>query len=169
MTDPITDILNRIRNAQAVLKETVDIPFSNLKYEISKILEKENFIEKTEKKGKKTKKIIKIILKYLPTRATAKGKEEDLSSLPSRATAKRKEEDLSSSPSKVLEDKIKVAAISGLKRISKSGQRIYLPAKKMRRVRGGYGIAIISTPKGLMTDKKARKQKLGGEIICEVW
>ncbi len=153
MTDPITDMLNRIRNAQAVLKETVDIPFSNLKYEISKILEKENFIEKAEKKGKKTKKFIKIILKYLPSRATAKGKEEDLSS----------------SPSKVLEDKIKVAAISGLKRISKSGQRIYLPAKKMRRVRGGYGIAIISTPKGLMTDKKARLKKLGGEILCEVW
>ncbi|MDP2864503.1 MAG: 30S ribosomal protein S8 [bacterium] len=141
MTDPITDMLNRIRNAQAVLKETVDIPFSNLKYEISKILEKENFIEKAEKKGKKTKKFIKIILKYLPSRATAKGEE----------------------------DKTKVAAISGLKRISKSGQRIYLPAKKMRRVRGGYGMAIISTPKGLMTDKKARKQKLGGEIICEIW
>ncbi|MCJ7786906.1 30S ribosomal protein S8 [Patescibacteria group bacterium] len=153
MTDPITDMLNRIRNAQAVLKETVDIPFSNLKYEISKILEKENFIEKAEKKGKKTKKFIKIILKYLPSRATAKGEEKDLSS----------------SPYKVLEDKIKVAAISGLKRISKSGQRIYLPAKKMRRVRGGYGIAIISTPKGLMTDKKARLKKLGGEILCEVW
>jgi len=153
MTDPITDMLNRIRNAQAVLKETVDIPFSNLKYEISKILEKENFIEKTEKKGKKTKKIIKIILKYSSSRAVAKGKEEDLSSL----------------TSKVLEDKIKVAAISGLKRISKSGQRIYLPAKKMRRVRGGYGIAIISTPKGLMTNKKARLKKFGGEILCEVW
>ena len=170
MTDPITDMLNRIRNAQAVLKETVDIPFSNLKYEISKILEKENFIEKTEKKGKKTKKFIKIILKYSsPSRATAKGKEEDLSSSPSRAAAKGREEDSSSLSSKVLEDKIKVAAISGLKRISKSGQRIYLPAKKMRRVRGGYGIAIISTSKGLMTDKKSRLKKLGGEILCEVW
>jgi len=140
MTDPITDMLNRIRNAQAVLKETVDIPFSNLKYEISIILEKENFIEKVEKKGRKTKKFIKINLKYLPSRATAKG-----------------------------EDKIKVAAISGLKRISKPGQRIYLSAKKIRRVRGGYGIAIISTPKGLMTNKDARKKKLGGEIICEIW
>ncbi len=138
MTDPITDMLNRIRNAQAVLKETVDIPFSNLKYEISIILEKENFIEKVEKKGRKTKKFIKISLKYLPS-------------------------------SRVLQDKTKVAAISGLKRISKPGQRIYLSAKKMRRVRGGYGIAIISTPKGLMTDKKARRQKLGGEVLCEVW
>lgn len=153
MTDPISDMLNRIRNAQAVLKETVDIPFSDLKYEISKILEKENFIEKVEKKGRKTKKFIKISLKYLPSRATAKGEEKDLSS----------------SPSQVLQDKIKVAAISGLKRISKPGQRIYLSAKKMRRVRGGYGIAIISTPKGLMTDKKARRQKLGGEVLCEVW
>jgi len=153
MTDPISDMLNRIRNAQAVLKETVDIPFSNLKYEISEILEKENFIEKVEKKGRKTKKFIKISLKYLPSKAAAKGREESL---------------LSSS-SQVLQDKIKVAAISGLKRISKPGQRIYLSAKKMRRVRGGYGIAIISTPKGLMTDKKARRQKLGGEVLCEIW
>ncbi|XOB41600.1 MAG: 30S ribosomal protein S8 [Candidatus Nealsonbacteria bacterium] len=169
MTDPITDMLNRIRNAQAVLKETVDIPFSNLKYEISKILEKENFIEKVEKKGRKSKKFIKISLKYLPSRAIAKGKEESLLSSPSRATAKGEEKDKSSSPFQVLQDKIKVAAISGLKRISKPGQRIYLSAKKMRRVRGGYGIAIISTPKGLMTDKKARRQKLGGEVLCEVW
>jgi len=137
MTDPITDMLNRIRNAQAVFKETVDIPFSNLKYKISKILERENFIEKVEKKGRKAKKFIKIILKYLPSQA--------------------------------LEDKVKLAAISGLKRISKPGQRIYLPAKKIRRVRGGYGIAIISTPRGLMTDKEARKKKLGGEVLCEVW
>ena len=60
-------------------------------------------------------------------------------------------------------------AISGLKRVSKSGQRIYLPFQKMKRVKGGYGIAIVSTSKGLMTDKEARRQKLGGEIICEIW
>lgn len=148
MADPISDMLNRIRNAQAVLKETVDIPFSNLKYEISKILEKENFIEKAEKKGKKSKKLIKISLKYLPSKAGEKGKGGE---------------------------KTKIAAISGLKRISKSGQRIYLSVKKIQkkgRVRGGYGIAIISTPKGgggLMTDKKARLKKVGGEILCEIW
>jgi small subunit ribosomal protein S8 len=59
--------------------------------------------------------------------------------------------------------------ISGLKRVSKPGQRIYLPVQKMKRVKSGYGIAIVSTSKGLMTDKEARKQKLGGEVICEVW
>lgn len=129
MVDPITDMLNRIRNAQAVLKTQVSLPFSNLKYEIAKILEKEAFIKKVEKKGKKNKKTIEIILKY-----------DD-----------------------------KTPAISGLKRISKPGQRIYFPAKKIKKVKGGYGIAIISTSKGLMTDKEARKQKVGGEVLCEVW
>ncbi len=127
--DPIADMLTQIRNAQAVLKETVDVPFSNLKYEIAKILEREKFIEKAEKKGKKVKKTIEITLKY--------------------------------------DNKIPV--ISGLKRISKSGQRIYLPVKKIKSVRGGYGMAIISTSRGLMTDKEARKQKAGGEILCEIW
>jgi len=122
-------MLNRIRNAQAVLKETVEVPFSNFKYEIAKILEKNGFIEKVEKKGKKTKKIIEITLKY----------------------------------------DNKIPAISGLKRISKPGQTIYLGHRKIKRVKGGYGIAIISTSKGLMTDKEARKQKLGGEVICEAW
>ena len=127
--DQITDMLNRIRNAQAVLHPKVEVLFSNLKYEIAKILEKQGFVEKVIKSGKKTKKTIEITLKY--------------------------------------EDKVPV--ISGLKRISKPGQRIYLPAKKIRRVRGGYGIAIISTSKGLMIGKEARKQKLGGEILCEIW
>ena len=129
MTDPITDLLNRIKNAQAVLHQTVDIPFSNLKYEIAKLLKKGGFLEKVEKKGKNTKRIIEVSLKY----------EE------------------------------KKPAITGLYRISKPGQRIYVKAKKIRRVRGGYGFSIISTPKGLMTDKEARKQKLGGEVMCEVW
>jgi small subunit ribosomal protein S8 len=129
MTDPISDMLNRIRNAQAVLKTQLDFPFSNFKYEIAKILEKEGFIEKIEKKGKKTKRTIEIILKY-----------DD-----------------------------KKPAISGLKRISKLGQRIYSPSKKIKKIRGGYGILIISTSKGLMTNKEAKRQKLGGEIICEIW
>ena len=129
MTDPISDMLNRIRNAQAMLKERVDIPFSNLKYEIAKILEREGFIEKVEKKGKKAKRIIEIILKY--------------------------------------QDKI--PKITGLKRISKPGQRIYLPVKKIKKVREGYVITIISTSKGLMANKEARKHKLGGEVICEIW
>jgi len=127
--DPITDMLNRIRNAQAILHPTVEAPFSNLKYEIAKILEKQGFIEKVEKKGKKAKKIIEITLKYTD----------------------------------------KTPAISGLRRISKPGQRIYQNYQEVKRVKGGYGIAIISTSKGLMTDKEARKQKIGGEVLCEVW
>ena len=133
MTDPIADMLNRIRNAQAVLKETVVIPYSNLKYEIAKILEKQGFVGKLEKKGRNSRKMFEITLKYPPSGET------DFS------------------------------VISGLKRISKPGQRIYAGTKEIKAVRGGYGISIISTPKGLMTNKEARRKKLGGEVICEIW
>jgi small subunit ribosomal protein S8 len=127
--DPITDLLNRIRNAQAVLKPAISLPFSNIKYEIAKILEREGLVGKVEKEGKKVKKTLEIELKY-------DGKEP---------------------------------LIAGLKRVSKPGQRIYLPAKDIRSVKGGYGFAIISTSKGLLTDKEARKQRIGGEIICQIW
>jgi len=139
MTDPITDMLNRIRNAQAVFHPTVTLPFSNLKHEIAKILEKEGFIEKIEKKGRKIKKVLEITLKY---QSETSGQEK--------------------------KEKMK-PVISGLKRISKPGQRIYTRAKEIKPVRGGYGIVIVSTPKGIMTNKKARKNKLGGEILCEIW
>jgi len=129
MTDPIADMLTQIRNGQAVLKTTVTIPFSNLKYEIAKILAKEGFIEKAEKKKKRSKRVIEIYLKY----------------------------------------KDKEPVITGMKKISKAGRRIYIRAGKIKKVRGGYGIAIISTSRGLMTDKEARKQRIGGEVICEVW
>jgi len=130
MTDPITDMLNRIRNAQAVGHPIVNIPFSKFKYEIAKILEEKEFIERVVIRGRKSRKTIRITLKY---------------------------------------DENKRPMISGLKRISKPGQRIYQGYRKIRRVKGGHGIAIISTPKGLMTDQEARKSKLGGEILCEVW
>ncbi|MDP2967111.1 MAG: 30S ribosomal protein S8 [bacterium] len=130
MTDPIADMLNRIKNAQAVSHSTVEVPFSNFKYEIAKILEKHGFIEKVEKKGRKVKRVIVITLKY----------------------------------------RDKIPAISGLKRVSKPGQRIYLDSSQIKRVKGGYGMAIISTSKGgLMIDKEARKQRLGGEVLCEIW
>src|SRR4030042_6480851 len=129
MTDPIADMLNRIRNAQAVGLPTVEIPFSKIKNEIADILEKAGFVGKSDSKGRKTKKDIELTLNY----------------------------------------KDGVGAISGLKRISKPGQRIYLPLTKIKKVREGFGISIVSTSKGIMTDKEARKQKLGGEIICEIW
>ena len=127
--DPITNLFNSIKNAQAVLLPQIEVDFSNLKYEIAKILERKGLVEKVSKSGKKINKTLEIVLKY--------------------------------------EDKI--PAISGLKRVSKSGQRIYLPAHKIKSVRGGYGFSIISTSKGLMTGSEAKKQNLGGELICEIW
>ncbi len=122
-------MLNRIINAQKVLHPAVEVPFSNLKYEIAKILEKSGFVEKIEKKGRKTNRSLEIILRYQE----------------------------------------QIPAISGVKMISKPGQRVYLDFRKIKKVKGGFGMSIISTSKGLMTNKEARKQKIGGEIICEVW
>lgn len=129
MLDPITDMLNQIRNAQAVQKIDVSVPFSNLKYEVAKVLAKEGFIAEVKKAAKGKNKILKIVLKY-----------ED-----------------------------GAGAIAGLRRVSKPGQRIYGKAMEIKRVRGGYGISIVSTPKGLMTNKEARKEKLGGEVLLEAW
>ncbi|MGB9598447.1 MAG: 30S ribosomal protein S8 [Minisyncoccales bacterium] len=129
--DPIADMLTKIRNALLVRKKKVKIvPFSKFKFILLKVLEREKFLEKVEKRGKYPKNYILVYLKY-----TAQGK----------------------------------PVISGLKRVSKSSQRIYLRAKKIRPVKQGYGLSIISTSKGLLTDKEARKYHLGGEVICEVW
>ena len=127
--DPISNMFTKIRNAIAVKKETVEIPFSYIKYEIAKILKENGFVKEVDKRGRGTKKVIKVVLNY---------KEEE-------------------------------PAISGIKRISRPGQRIYKGTREIRPVKSGYGLAIISTPKGLMTDKQAKKAKVGGEIICEVW
>ncbi|KKT17828.1 MAG: 30S ribosomal protein S8 [Parcubacteria group bacterium GW2011_GWB1_43_6] len=113
-----------------MLLPQVEVDFSNLKYEIAKILARKGFIDKAVKAGKGAAgKTLEIVLKY----------------------------------------DNKVPAISGIKRVSKPGQRIYLPAQKIKSVRGGYGFSIISTSKGLMTGSEAKKQNLGGEIICEIW
>lgn len=129
MTDPVADMLNRIKNAQAVSKEMVRVPFSKLKNEIAAILEREGWIEKSEHKGKKNLKFLEIKLKY-----------QD-----------------------------KEPAISGVRRVSKPGQRIYFSASEIKRVRDGFGIAVLSTPMGLKADKEARRNKIGGEVLFEVW
>ncbi len=128
--DPIADMLTRIRNAQAVGHQTINIPFSVLKSKLAQILVKENFIIDFKKMKRFKQKFLRICLKYNDQNAPA---------------------------------------ISGLKRISKPGRRIYKKAPEIRKVKGGYGLAIISTPKGLMTDREARKEKTGGEVICEIW
>jgi small subunit ribosomal protein S8 len=129
MTDPITDMLNQIRNSQAVKKTDVLIPFSNLKNEIASILSKENFLGDVKKISKGKNKMLKINLKY----------------------------------------ENGTPIIDGLRKISKPGQRIYVGADDIKKVRGGFGVSIISTPKGLMTGKQAKRSKLGGEILIEVW
>lgn len=129
MTDPITDMLNRLENGQAVNKKTVDIPFSKIKYRIAKVLEAEGFIESAAKKGRNPKKVIRVNLKY-----------ED--------------------------DK---PGITNTERVSKPGRRVYTSLKEIKPVRGGYGISIISTPKGVMSNKEAKSAGLGGEILCKVY
>ena len=129
MSDPISNMLTSIRNAQAVSHEIVNIPFSVLKYQIAMVLQKRGFIGQIEKKGRKPDKLIKITLKY----------------------------------------KNKTPVISGIKRVSRSGQRIYISSQNIRKIKNGYGISVISTPKGLMTNEEAKNNNLGGEVICEVW
>jgi len=129
MVDPIGDMLNRIKTAQAVGKETVEVPFSQMKYAIAKILERRGWVKSVDFKGKKTKKIIEINLRYTDG----------------------------------------VSHITGLRRVSKPGQRAYASSQEIRRVRGGQGIAILSTSKGLMADGEARKENVGGEVLCEIW
>ena len=129
-TDPIADMLTRIRNANIVSHEDVEMPSSKLKVELAKVLKDEGYItDYTEKEVGKFK-VLSITLKY---------------------------------------DETNKPVISNLKRVSKTGLRVYSKAKDLPQVFGGLGIAIISTSKGLMTDRKARKENLGGEVICYVW
>ena len=129
-TDPIADMLTRIRNANTVSHETVEIPASKLKIELAKLLKEEGFIENYEVVENGKFKAINITLKY---------------------TDKKK------------------PVITNLQRISTPGLRTYCKSKKLPQVLGGLGIAIISTSKGLLTDRKARKENIGGEILCSVW
>ena len=127
-------MLVQIKNAQAVGKEQISVPFSNMKFKIAQILKENGFIIDLEKKKKKTKKseldYLSISLKY---------------------------------------DEDKHSGIDGFKIISKPSRHIYIGSKDIKPVRSGYGIAAISTSKGVMSSKEARKQNLGGEILFEVW
>lgn len=130
MTDPIADMLTRIRNALTVRKETVEIPSSKMKREIARIMLEEGYVKDVNfvEDGYNGK--IVITLKY------AEGNR---------------------------------SVISGLKRVSKPGLRTYSGAQEMPKVLGGYGIAIVSTNRGIMTDKQAKKQNVGGEVLCYVY
>ncbi len=130
ITDPVADMLTRIRNANAAKHETVDVPASNLKKAIAQILLEEGYIKNYQIIDDERQGLIKITLKYA-------------------------------------ENKTKV--ISGIKRISKPGLRVYAGKDELPRVLKGLGIAIISTSQGIMTDKKARRLNIGGEVLAFVW
>ena len=131
MSDPIADMLTRIRNANTAKHDTVDVPASKMKVAIAQILQQEGYIVKYDVLDEGAFQTIRITLKY--------GRDKN--------------------------EKI----ISGLKRISKPGLRVYAGSEEMQKVLGGLGIAIVSTNLGVMTDKEARKQHVGGEVLCYVW
>ncbi len=131
MSDPIADMLTRIRNANSAKHDTVDIPASKMKIAIANILVDEGYISKYEMIGEGATSTIRVFLKY--------GADKN--------------------------EKI----ISGIKRISKPGLRVYASAEELPRVLGGLGVAIISTNQGVITDKQARKLNVGGEVLAFVW
>ena len=129
LTDPIADMLTRIRNAIRVKAEKVDIPISKIKLEIAKILKEEGFIRAYKILKDRKQGILRVIPKYLDNESV----------------------------------------ISGLRRVSKPGRRVYVGSKEIPRVVGGLGIAILTTPKGILSDKICRRESVGGEVICYVW
>lgn len=130
MTDPIADMLTRIRNASAQKHETVNIPLSNLKVEMARILKESGFINNYKIVGEGTDKNICVNLRY---------------------------------------DNEDVATITGIKRISKPGRRVYVNKDSIPKVMGGIGISIISSSKGLLTDREAKRTGVGGEVLCHLW
>lgn len=130
MTDPLADMLTRIRNASMNQHEKVDVPGSKLKLEIARILKEEGYIKNFKFIRDNKQGAIRVFLKY---------------------------------------EEGKRPVIAGIQRVSKPGRRVYTRAKEIPRVLGGVGIAIVSTSKGVMTDRKARRLNVGGEVLCNVW
>ena len=129
-TDPIADMLTRIRNASAAKHKTDDVPASKMKKAIADILYNEGYIKSVEEIANENQGILRIALKY---------------------------------------DENGAKVIAGIKRISKPGLRVYASAEKLPKVLNGLGIALISTSKGIKTDKEARKENLGGEVLAYIW
>ena len=132
VSDPIADMLARIRNACAVQHQQVAMPSSKTRVAIARVLKEEGFIESYEVIPAQPQPVLRLTLKYVP-------------------------------------GKNPVPVITGLQRVSKPGQRKYAGARHLPWVRSGLGIAIVSTPKGVMTDQQARRLRVGGEILCYVW
>ncbi len=130
LTDPIADMLTRVRNAVMIKAEKVDVPASRIKLEIAKIMKEEGFIRAYKILKDKKQGILRITLKY---------NADD------------------------------VAVISGIKRISKPGRRVYADKDSIPTVMGGVGISVLTTSKGVLGDKTCRREKVGGEVLCHIW
>ena len=130
MTDPIADMLTRIRNANMAKLEKVDVPASKIKIEVTKILKDKGFIKSFKVLRDKKQGVIRITLRYLENSEKA---------------------------------------LTGIKRVSTPGKRVYVDKTKIPVVMGGFGIAVLSTSKGIFTDEVCRQQGIGGEVLCRVW
>jgi len=130
MTDPIADMLTRIRNANMVKMQKVDIPSSNLKVSIANVLRSEGFVKNFKVIADEKQGILRVYLKYIDE---------------------------------------KEGVFSEIKRISKPGSRVYVKSDKVPQIKNGLGVAIISTSKGVLSDKAARENGLGGEVLCSIW
>jgi small subunit ribosomal protein S8 len=130
MSDPIADLLTRIRNANQALKPHVDVPASRLKREVLEVLRASRYIDGFDLLDDDRQGVLRVHLKYTPERERV---------------------------------------ITGLRRISRPGLRRYVKAKDVPRVLGGLGLAVLTTPKGVMSDEECRRENIGGEVICHVW
>jgi len=130
MSDPIADLLTRIRNANQALKPYADVPASHLKGEVLRVLRETRYIDGYDLLDDKKQGVLRVYLKYTPERERV---------------------------------------ITGLRRVSRPGLRKYVKTKQVPRVLGGLGVAVISTPRGIMTDEECRRENVGGEVICYVW
>jgi len=130
VTDPIADMLTRIRNAVMIKTEKVDIPASKMKVEIAKILKEEGFIKSYKILKDKKQGILRVTLKYT-----------------------------------VDNERI----VTGLKRVSKPGRRVYVGKDEVPKVMGGVGIAVVTTPRGILSDRECRREGVGGEVLCYIW
>ncbi len=130
MTDPVSDMLSRIRNGALARHDRVEMPHSNLKKDIASVLKAEGYVDDVRESDGEGKKTLTLVLRY------GRGKD---------------------------------SAIDGVRRVSAPGRRVYVRHDRIPRVRSGMGISILSTSRGVMTDRQAREQKVGGELLCEVW
>jgi small subunit ribosomal protein S8 len=130
MSDPLTDLLNRLRNAMRAGHERVDVPASRIKEDVLRVLAEEGYVGSWRRVEEKGRPVLRVGLKYDPEGGPI---------------------------------------VAGMERVSRPGRRVYAPAKEIPEVLGGLGISIVSTSKGIVTGRKARESRLGGEILCNVW